>query len=294
MYTILGASGKTGGTAAAALLAQGKSVRAVGRSAERLAKLVERGAEAAVGDATDADFLARAFAGADGVFVMCAFELSSPDPLGDMGKVSEAVVAAVRRARVGRLVLLSSLGAEREAGTGPIVGLHRLEQALAETGTEQLHLRPGYFYENFFAALPMIRAAGVYDDALAPEAAIPMTATRDIGEAVAAELADGNWRRVEVRELVGEPGMTMPEATTILGRALGRPELRYAQVSDEEYLKGLVGAGLSRAVAEIYLGLAQAINASRVGSREPRSARTTAPTRFADFAPTVAAAYAAG
>ncbi len=70
MYVITGATGNTGHLIAQALLDAGQAVRAVGRSTERLQPLVDRGAQAAVGDLHDADFLARAFAGATAVYAM--------------------------------------------------------------------------------------------------------------------------------------------------------------------------------------------------------------------------------
>ena len=61
MITIMGASGKTGGFAAHALLKQGQKVRVIARSEDHLKTLVDKGAEPAVGDAADAGFLAGAF-----------------------------------------------------------------------------------------------------------------------------------------------------------------------------------------------------------------------------------------
>jgi uncharacterized protein YbjT (DUF2867 family) len=50
MYVILGASGKTGGQAADALLRMGKPVRVVVRNAEKSAAWKARGADVAVAD----------------------------------------------------------------------------------------------------------------------------------------------------------------------------------------------------------------------------------------------------
>ena len=53
MITITGATGKTGSVVAELLLEQGLSVRAIGRSAERLENLRLKGADCAVGDQGD-------------------------------------------------------------------------------------------------------------------------------------------------------------------------------------------------------------------------------------------------
>ena len=53
MITVMGATGRTGSKVAAQLLHAGQPVRAVGRSAGRLAELADAGAEPVVGDAPD-------------------------------------------------------------------------------------------------------------------------------------------------------------------------------------------------------------------------------------------------
>jgi uncharacterized protein YbjT (DUF2867 family) len=68
--TVLGATGKTGGTVAERLLAAGVKVKAVGRSADKLAALKKRGAETISADVDDAAVLAAAFRGSDAAYRM--------------------------------------------------------------------------------------------------------------------------------------------------------------------------------------------------------------------------------
>src|SRR5687768_310151 len=142
---VMGASGNVGSKISEALLAQGHSVRALGRSAEKLAGLKARGAEVLTGDAADAVYLAKAFTGADGAFTLLPPNPVSPDFLADMRRDGEAIVDAARRSGVKHLVALSSVGADRPSGTGPIAGLHDQEERLKTlTATNVLALRPGY------------------------------------------------------------------------------------------------------------------------------------------------------
>jgi uncharacterized protein YbjT (DUF2867 family) len=293
MYAILGASGKTGSAAAETLLAAGRKVRAIGRSAAHLEKLVRRGAEAAVGNATDAEFLTHAFDGVEGVYAMEPVDYTRPDVLGQYARLSEAISGALRRAAVRRVVALSSLGGELPAGSGPIAGLHGFEQALAATGADRLVLRPGYFFENFFGSLPVIRQAGVNGGAFEPQTPVPMTATRDIGAAAADELMRGDFRGVEVRELTSPDDLDMTAATRLLGAAIGKPDLAYVRFPDEGFMAGIVQAGFSRDAAGLLLEMAHAFNAGLVARRQPRTPRTTAPTRFSEFVPVLAGAYGA-
>ena len=64
VYVVTGATGNIGKALAETLLAQNKRVRVIGRSADRLQSLVEKGAEPLVGSLDDAAFLTQAFQGA--------------------------------------------------------------------------------------------------------------------------------------------------------------------------------------------------------------------------------------
>jgi uncharacterized protein YbjT (DUF2867 family) len=70
MYVVTGATGNTGRVVAETLLAKGKRVRVIGRSAQNLQSLVEKGAEAFVGSVADSSATLRAFQGAQAVYVM--------------------------------------------------------------------------------------------------------------------------------------------------------------------------------------------------------------------------------
>src|ERR1700685_4567033 len=69
-YVILGASGNTGSIVADFLLSKGKRVRVVGRDAARLQRFVRKGAEAFMGDVSDAFALTKAFRGAHAAYLM--------------------------------------------------------------------------------------------------------------------------------------------------------------------------------------------------------------------------------
>src|SRR5579864_2875259 len=156
MYVVLGASGHTGHIVANQLLAGGQKVRVVGRNAAHLQPLAAKGAETFIADVTEAGALAQAFRQADSAYVMIPPNTTSNDPLGYSNRVGDAIAAAVQNAGTKNVVALSSIGADKASGTGPVVGLHNLEQKLNQiNGANVLHLRAGYFMEN---ALPQVNA----------------------------------------------------------------------------------------------------------------------------------------
>src|ERR1700722_15234748 len=70
MFAITGVSGQVGGATARTLLETGHKVRAVLRDKSKAAAWQALGAEIAIADLEDAESLTKAFAGADGVYVM--------------------------------------------------------------------------------------------------------------------------------------------------------------------------------------------------------------------------------
>src|SRR5271154_6751949 len=130
MYVILGASGNTGRVAAENLLARDQKVRAVGRSAAHLQPLAAKGAEIFVGDITDTSSLTKAFDQADSAYVMIPPNPTANDVRGFQERVSDAITAAAKSAGVKNIVMLSSFGADKHSGTGPVVGLHNMEKKL--------------------------------------------------------------------------------------------------------------------------------------------------------------------
>jgi len=181
MHVVMGASGNTGHIVARNLLTRGEKVRVVGRNSAHLQPLTSKGAEPFIADVTDAGALAKAFHGADSAYVMIPPNPASKDPLDHSNRVSDAIAAAVQKAGIKNVVVLSSVGAELSSGTGPVVGLHNLEQKLNQIGNANiLYLRCAYFMENTLPQVAAIRQMGSAAGPLRPDLKIPMIATRDI------------------------------------------------------------------------------------------------------------------
>ena len=290
--SVMGATGRTGGSIAQRLLARDVHVRALARSDERLRPLAAQGAEALAGDAADAAYLTRAFRGADAVYALMPHDPAEPGYLRQQQRQGEAMADALRASGVRRVVMLSSIGADQPAGTGVIQSLYEQEQRLrAIDGLNVLFLRPGAFFDTYHATLPVIRSAGVLADALAPDQAVPMVATRDIAAVAADALLARDWQGIVVRELCGPRDMTSREIARILGARLGLPDLQYVQVPYDEMTQTLVEAGMAPDAAALIVEMARGMNEGRVRSMQPRDERTTLPTSFEDFAQELAEAF---
>ena len=206
MITIMGASGKTGRAAAEALLKQGKNVRVIARSKDHLKTLIDRGAEAAIGNATDANVLASAFRGSDAVYTLVPPDVTHPDFPAYQDQIGEAITKGIQTSGVSHVVFLSSVGADRATGTGPIAGLHRQEKRLASvSGLNVLSLRPAYFFENHFMSLPLIKHQGINGSAMAGANGFAQIATSDIGAEAARALHARDFKGSAMRELPSSP-----------------------------------------------------------------------------------------
>ena len=284
IIAICGASGRVGAAIATQVLAQGHTVRVIGRSAERLAPLVAHGATAHLGSIDDARFMAGALRGADSLFAMVPPAPTHPDPRAWARAASEGAAAGAQVARVREVVTLSSIGAEHAEGVGPIGGLHDLEQRFNRIpGLNVLHLRAGYFFENLLGAIPMIRRAGFNGGALEPDLPLAMVATRDIASRAAEVLGRRGVEGRQIMELPGPRDYTQRQATGILGTAIGLSDLNYVQFSYEDLATALQTAGFSHAVAAGYAEMQRGMNEGRV-RRQPRSPETMTPTTLEEFA----------
>jgi len=284
MYVVLGATGHTGSVIANSLLLKGEKVRVVGRDQARLQRFVRKGAEAFTANVNDAAALTKAFTSARAAYLMLPPSMTSQDYRADQERESDAIATAVKESGLHYAVNLSSYGAHVPEGTGPIAGLHSAEQKLnAISGLNVLHLRAGYFMENNLAAIGMIQGMGIFGQALLPELKQPMIATRDIGGYAAQRLLNLDFSGKQTRELLGERDVSMNEATSVIARGTGKPDLRYVQFPYEQVQQVLMQMGIPPKTAALFIEMYKAINAGVVAAQEPRTPENTTPTSFEKF-----------
>ena len=284
MYVITGATGNTGKVVAQRLLAQGKEVRAIGRSADRLQPLAAEGAEPFVADLSDAAALTRAFTGAEAVYVMIPPNLSSENVAAHQAQIADVLASALRQAEVKYAVALSSIGADKPEKTGPVVGLHKFEEKLNQiAGLNVLNLRPGYFMENTLSQAGTIRAFGKTAGPLRADLKVPMIATRDIGAAAADALLKKNFSGKQTRELLGQRDLDYKEVTAIIARSINKPDLEYVKLPDEQLRPVLLQLGLSPSMADSLLQMSASLNSGYMRALEKRTLQNTTPTSYETF-----------
>jgi uncharacterized protein YbjT (DUF2867 family) len=292
MYVILGGTGKTGGRLAEILLSKGKKVKVIGRNPDRLKILKEKGAEIESGELNDSFFLSKTFRGAEAIYAMVPPNLSAENYREYYNDVSSATLNAIINENIKNVVLLSSIGAHMPAGNGIVQGLYDFETKLNTLNDVNcVYLRAGYFMENFYGYIDMIKKMGIYGSDISPDLKFPLVATKDIAEAASKYLLNLNFRGKNIQYVLGPRDISSREQTKIIGKAIGKPDLSYVQFSYEETEKGMMQMGMSLSVARSFVQFARSLNDGLVYDPGIRNMSNTTPTTFEEFAQSFAMAF---
>jgi uncharacterized protein YbjT (DUF2867 family) len=284
MYVIIGATGNTGSVVANKLLSQGKQVRVVGRNGDHLKALVAKGAEPFTGDISNKDVAIKAFGGAKVAYLMVPPNPTVEDYFQYENQIQEAFASAIETHGVKYAVTLSSVGAEKTEKTGPIAGLHRLEERLNRiAGLNVLHLRAAYFMENTLGQVDAIVKMGGTVGPLRGDLKIPMIAARDIGARAADALLNLDFVEKQTQELHGQRDISYAEVTSIIGAAIGKRDLKYSKIPDEQFRGVLTSMGMSENIAGLLVEMAASLDSGYIKPLEGRTARNTTPTSFETF-----------
>ncbi|MBZ9758150.1 NAD(P)H-binding protein [Mesorhizobium sp. ESP6-5] len=222
MYAITGITGKVGGALATALLVAGLPVRAVVRDAAKGKEWKKRGCEVAIAEMEDANALAAAFQGAEGVFILPPSDFDPEPGYPGARRVIEAVRTALERARPGRIVCLSTIGADAEQDN-LLTQRTLMEHSLATLAIPVTFLRPGWFLDNAAWDLASARDEGIIRSFLMPlDKRFAMVAAKDVGRTAAALIRE-RWSSARVIRLEGPARVSPNDLAAAFSSALGRP-----------------------------------------------------------------------
>ncbi|WP_217146230.1 MULTISPECIES: NmrA/HSCARG family protein [Streptomyces] len=233
-FTVLvtGATGNQGGATARALLARGRTVRALVRDPDKPAALALRklGAELVRGDLNDAGSLRAAMAGVDGVFSVqpLAYE---PETLAAEVRQGKAVADAALDAGVAHLVYSSVGGAERNTGIGHFETKAEIERHILALGLPATILRPVFFMDNLLHYADA-RGERVLELPVRPERPMQMIASEDVARFVDAAFTDPDRYLGRQLEIAGDE-LTFTDVARVYERVTGTPT-RLAPLPIEE------------------------------------------------------------
>lgn len=246
------------------LIQKGHSVIVISSNPEKQKTIEELGAVAAIGSLQDVDFLRFTFTGADAVYCMVPSNFSVSDPIAHYIKIGSNYAQAIKQAGVKYVVYLSSWGAHLGEGTGFIVGSYHGEKLLSELADVNVtFLRPCSFYYNLYHYVDMIKAAGFIGTNYGGNDKLVMVSPQDIASAAAEELELQNTNR-KIRYIASDEH-TCNEIAAILGAAIGKPELKWITLTNEQVQAAMEKNGMPAHIAAKLVELNLAIHRGKLG-----------------------------
>lgn len=246
--TLTGSLGNIGKPLANDLILKGHEITVISTDPGKEAAIKSLGAKAAIGSVEDVKFLTDAFSGADAVYLMeppVDFFDKELDIETYYGKLGHNFVDAVLNSGVKHVVHLSSIGAHTNKDNGMLHFHHLVENILRELPSDisLAHVRALAIYYNILSFVPGIKHAGKITANYGGDDVIAWVSPSDVTDAAAEELESPGCGR-KFRYVVSDE-LTCNETASILGKAIGIPDLKWEVISDEQQLARLVSIGMA-------------------------------------------------
>jgi len=288
---ITGSTGNISKPLTVMLVEAGHQVSVITSNDEKTDEIKSLGAEPLVGSVEDADFLQEAFKWADAVYTMIPPNMASADWKKFIYGVGDNYVKAIKASGVKKVINLSAIGAHLPQGGGLSSLYYHVEQELNKLeNVDVVHLRPGSFYANFYGNIEMIKHMGVIGNNYTA-GLLPLTHHLDISVAAFEELSALNFKGKRVRYVVSDE-LSTDNIAKVLGEAIGKPGLKWVKFSDEDALKGMLQAGLTKDVASNLVEMGQGVESGIGFTDYLQNKPVLGAHKFEEFAKEFASAYA--
>jgi hypothetical protein len=120
-----------------------------------------------------------------------------------------------------------------------------------------------------------------------------MIATKDIGVYASERLMKRDFSGKSVRDLLGQRDLSLDEAAAVIGKKLGKPDLKYVAFPYDDAEKGMVSMGLTPDMSRLYIEMSKALNDGLFAVNIPRTKENTTPTSIEEFADVFAKIFGA-
>jgi len=280
---ILGATGTVGGKISEILLNEGHQAKLIARHTEKLEKYRSLGAEIIAGDITDVKTLTNALKNADSAFILMPDNVKAENTRAYQRQVTGKLIEAIEHSGIKYIVNMSSLGSHMHEGNGIMAGTGEQEVRLNQLNdVNVLHIRSAYFMENFLRTIGLVKTKVINGTVAAGDHAIPMVATQDVAKIAAGHLASLDFSGKSVHAVMGPQDYTYREFTSIIGKAIGNPDLPYVQLPVEQVKQIFLGNGFSEDFVDNLVEMGTAV-ATGFMNYQKRDDSTTTSTTAEDF-----------
>jgi len=276
---LTGSLGNIGKPLATELITKGHSVTIISSNTDKQKEIETIGAKAAIGSIGDVNFLTTTFAGADAVYCMIPFNFMEEDQTAYFKNIETNYVQAIRQNEIENVVFLTGWAADTEAS-------YLLNQLSDRTVIE---LRPGYFYTNFYNDINIIKQHGTLMAGYGGDDKIAFVSPDDIAEAAFEELTTP-FQGKRARYVASEE-LTCNEAATILGEAIGKPDLKWIALSEEQLLDGLIQSGFPQQLAHDFVKMQVETHSGKTFENYLKNRPALGKAKLKEFAKEFAKAY---
>jgi len=261
------------------LIAKGHSVTVISSNPDKQKEIEAIGGKAAIGSISDINFLTTTFAGADAVYCMIPFNFMEEDQTAYFKNIETNYVQAIRLNGIKKIVFLTGWAANVK--DSPL-----LNQLSDRTVIE---LRPGSFYTNFYNDIKTIKEHGVLMAGYGGSDKIAFVSPTDIADAALEELT-APFQGKKVRYVASEE-LTCNEAAKILGEAIGKPDLQWITLSEDQLLNGLIQSGFPQQLAHDFVRMQMETHSGKTFENYLRNRPILGKTKLKEFAKEFARAY---
>lgn len=302
------------------LVHKGHSVTVISSKAERQKEIEALGAKAAIGSISDLDFLARTFMGADIVYLMEPAEPNrlfdkTYDPYENTRALVTTYKKAVEQTGVKKIVHLSSIGAHTDEGVG-LLKFHFIAEGILNSLPADVSvkfMRPVGFYGNLLMNIDTLKSLskgfvgaimalqyygisgllsgkrGVIIANYGGDVVNLMVSPNDIATVIAEEMEKPFAGRTIRYIASDEP--TCNEAASILGKAIGKPYLKWGSISDKMMANAMLKRGMNEIIVKGLVEMGVAGRTGKLYEDYYKHRPVLGKTKLSDYAPVFAEAY---
>jgi uncharacterized protein YbjT (DUF2867 family) len=281
---VTGSLGNIGKPLATELVQNGHQVTIISSNPERQKDIEGLGAQAAIGSLENVDFLVQTFTGADVVYAMIPPNFAELNQIAYYQRIAGNYAQACQQSGIKQVVHLSSYGAHLEKGTGFILGAHHSERILNELPNVNIsHLRAGFFYTNLYRFIEMIKEKGFLASNYGGDDKLILVHPLDIAAAAIEEIETPSAGK-KIRYVVSDEH-TANEVAHIIGIAIGKPDLKWIVLSDEQLREGLKKQGMPAPLIDMFIEIgASAHSGALIEDYERRKPIQLGKIKTEDFA----------
>jgi NAD(P)H dehydrogenase (quinone) len=280
---LTGSLGNISKPLAISLIEKGHSVTIISSNADKQTEIEALGSEAAIGKLEDTAFVSATFSNADAVYCMTPISYKEENPLEYYQKILNSYSKAIKQSKVKKAVFLTGWAMSEQSAQQ----YQNVFEELPDTSITEI--RPGVFYPNFYNYIAIIKEKGIIIGNFGDEDRMIFVSPKDIAFDVAEELTS-SYQGKKVRYAASEE-LTCNEAAQILGEEIGKPDLKWATISNEQMKEVYISLGMPALLADDLVAMQATMHNGRAYEKYLQQRPELGKIKLKKFAKEFAEAY---